>query len=757
MNIPIQTLNNDLSLSGIVTGYSLLTFTRALNSQGSFRVEINYNNANAQYLAQDKLILIDKTLTIGQGTTQKSVFYYFVGYIDKVTISQSGNKSNEMLIAEGVELKDRLDRVIFPASGYATDSYTNEYLETVVKSLIQKNASGTDILGITTVAASARQIPYLEVVTDSNQGTQIDYSARYKDLSTEIYSLLASQEMGLSADINLTSNKILFDVYEGIDRTATEGLAGGIVLSLDTKTALSIVDTDDKLTYRNLSITAGLGEGTSRTIEEVSIGTPTGYARRETFTDARDIESDDELTNRGSQKLALTTLSKAIQVKHNDLGSYQVGTHFDLGDFISVQTVNGLYDAQVLKVTSTFNRSDIPVNDLVLAFDINDNIEKAISSKHQSYDAVVGKDSSAGGGGSTYDGLTDTPSSKTGNALKLVRVNSGETAHEYIAPGGIDGTAIHDNVANEITAITEKTTPADDDIFIIEDSAASYVKKKIKYSNFKIINKNLLINGNFEINQEGSASYTSAGYTLDQWEKASAGTVSQDTIDETDSKYALKITGDGSGVYMWQYIENLNNVLYNKECTLSFWAKGSVALSNVYVLLRNYTLSTSIEAQTYNITTDWTKFTFTFSASTNWNNGDVIEIRPLAPAAIANAEYVLIKQAKLEIGSVATDFVPRTYAEELALCQRYYCRSSAYDGFGYRYLSATIAAKAALIKFPVPMRVSPTVTYKTALSYYRCSYYDELVNQEECIIRVTTTATQSYRAFGGDIEFDARI
>jgi hypothetical protein len=47
---------------------------------------------------------------------------------------------------------------------------------------------------------------------------------------------------------------------------------------------------------------------------------------------------------------------------------------------------------------------------------------------------------------------------------------------------GIDDTAIHDNVANEITAITEKTTLADDDEFVLEDGEASYVKKSAKLS-----------------------------------------------------------------------------------------------------------------------------------------------------------------------------------------------------------------------------------------------------------------------------------
>lgn len=46
-----------------------------------------------------------------------------------------------------------------------------------------------------------------------------------------------------------------------------------------------------------------------------------------------------------------------------------------------------------------------------------------------------------------------------------------------------DITAIHDNVAAEIVGVTEKTVPAAADLLLIEDSAASNVKKSLKISN----------------------------------------------------------------------------------------------------------------------------------------------------------------------------------------------------------------------------------------------------------------------------------
>jgi hypothetical protein len=48
---------------------------------------------------------------------------------------------------------------------------------------------------------------------------------------------------------------------------------------------------------------------------------------------------------------------------------------------------------------------------------------------------------------------------------------------------GTDSAAIHDNVAGEINAISEKITPADADLVIIEDSADAHNKKKIQIAN----------------------------------------------------------------------------------------------------------------------------------------------------------------------------------------------------------------------------------------------------------------------------------
>jgi hypothetical protein len=70
-----------------------------------------------------------------------------------------------------------------------------------------------------------------------------------------------------------------------------------------------------------------------------------------------------------------------------------------------------------------------------------------------------------------------------GSNISITELNDGLNEDAQIAVtgtrAGFDSTAIHDNVANEINAITGKATPVAADRLVIEDSAAAWAKKSI--------------------------------------------------------------------------------------------------------------------------------------------------------------------------------------------------------------------------------------------------------------------------------------
>ncbi len=90
------------------------------------------------------------------------------------------------------------------------------------------------------------------------------------------------------------------------------------------------------------------------------------------------------------------------------------------------------------------------------------------------------------GGSLTLEEQDGTPSVAD---VTTIRVTNGTLTDEGdgvvtldFGSAATDGSAIHENEAGEIHAITEKSSLADDDEFLIEDSEDDYAKKRVKKS-----------------------------------------------------------------------------------------------------------------------------------------------------------------------------------------------------------------------------------------------------------------------------------
>jgi len=282
--------------------------------------------------------------------------------------------------------------------------------------------------------------------------------------------------------------------------------------------------------------------------------------------------------------------------------------------------------------------------------------------------------------------------------------------------------------------------------------------------------RNLIINGACLIAQRGTSS-TSHGYaTVDRLKPYETGTdcgtktYTQSDVGAGDAydagfRKCFKVTTSQAGNTStasdsfkfwatrleaqdiacsgWDYTDS------NSKLALSFWIKASTA--DTFVLQLQTSDGTS---KKYNIpvpaTTSWTKITkiipghADLSFDTNTDQGLSISLfiatgsdlagsvtqeswvasttAAMSASVIntwiaAGAGSVETTGWQLEVGSAATDFEHRSYAEELFRCQRYLYRieGGTYDRWGYAYADATNRARA-MIFLPTPLRASPTVT-----------------------------------------------
>lgn len=193
-------------------------------------------------------------------------------------------------------------------------------------------------------------------------------------------------------------------------------------------------------------------------------------------------------------------------------------------------------------------------------------------------------------------------------------------------------------------------------------------------------NPNLFDNSNFlnPVNQRGLPSVTKYGYFIDRWEVGYSNPV----VAKVDTS-GLTITAGSEPVTLRQTIDNTN---IQNEYTLSI----CTSTDEVYSI----TGFPNIEKI----------FTVPFgNMRINVNNGRINVM-----FVVKASETMSLKWAKLEEGSVATQYIPKSYSEELLECQRYYLHKVGKGCSGY--LIGSTSQAVIFIPTPIRMRNNPTGT-----------------------------------------------
>ncbi len=233
-------------------------------------------------------------------------------------------------------------------------------------------------------------------------------------------------------------------------------------------------------------------------------------------------------------------------------------------------------------------------------------------------------------------------------------------------------------------------------------------------------NPNLLINPDFRINQRGKSEYTYTNYgnkyTLDRWMLFQSGIIGKSSIKITDIGFT-KTDTEPAGALIQLLPDETVSFISGKTCTMSAKASTGEIISKAFVYDESY------DGQAEIVRGNDNKWYIQFWHWSRQNNG-----RPCIIAILYDSS-ITINWVKLELGSVATLFVPPNPATELLKCQRYYERL-----FYLAFLKANTGGYNDLygssVLYAVPKRVSPNIrllkndgTENIAGSITRATFY----------------------------------
>ena len=280
-------------------------------------------------------------------------------------------------------------------------------------------------------------------------------------------------------------------------------------------------------------------------------------------------------------------------------------------------------------------------------------------------------------------------------------------------------------------------------------------------------NRNLIINGSMQVAQRGTTSTTQNAYTtVDRWKIISGGLDEAVTTAQSDITSGLayndgfrkaykvqngnQTSGAGASDYLvpvykieaqdlansgWDYVSSSSFI------TISFYVKSSVAQTFQVQLYNGEPSQKKQYVFEYSATTSWTRITHTVPGasgvevandngggfdlyfnlfhgtdSTNnsyvnnqWNNyggGNPQYKDNTSTWYTTNDATWEITGLQIEVSDHATDFEHRSFAQELALCQRYYqtfVKLSTGYGSGNGYARSTHL-------YPCQMRAAPSTT-----------------------------------------------
>jgi len=260
-------LDKNLQVVSIVDTYNSIIWTDRFQEAGDFELCKPINRYDLEYLKNDYYIW------------RKDSEHTMI--IEKISIESDSEEGSKAIIT-GRSLEAILDRRIVWGLKILSGNFQEG-----IKTLLDEN--------IISPSKPERQISnFIFEYSDDPKITALQINSQYTgdNLYDVITSLCKERNIGFKISLN-SSNQFVFKLYSGTDRSYGQFENPYVIFSPNFDNIMNSTYTEEKTSFKNVTLVGGEGEGKLRTY--TAVGNLSGLDRREMFTDARDISSDSDI------------------------------------------------------------------------------------------------------------------------------------------------------------------------------------------------------------------------------------------------------------------------------------------------------------------------------------------------------------------------------------------------------------------------------------------------------------------------------
>lgn len=361
MEIYIFDIN--LNLLGVLENINSLQWNRKYNDCGNFEIETTTNNI--PLLKNGNIVYKSDDL---EG-----------GCIERIHMKLDEN-GNEKINVRGRFITKYLGKRIIWGQ-----TIINDKSEIAMRKIVNDNCvNPVDI---------KRKIPLLELGALKNFNLPIEFQNSYGNVLNKLKDISIVSNLGFRNILDVTRKRILFDVFQGIDRSINQSKIAPCIFSTELENVLSQEYVNDIENYKNVALIGGAGEGIDRKMTTIN-NELNGMERDELFVDARDLSDKDGegkvipnylniLAQRGNEKLEQYSKISTLESEINTLSNNRYKIDYNLGDIVTIYSkkwgikldtriteVKEIYEKGTIQIIPTFG-NNIPT--------LSDKIKRAVS------------------------------------------------------------------------------------------------------------------------------------------------------------------------------------------------------------------------------------------------------------------------------------------------------------------------------------------------------------------------------------------